>query len=137
MEGLAKAGVPTGVMVGPIIPGLNDSEVPNILKSASDAGASYVTHTILRLPMAVAPIFTDWIEKHYPEKAKRVMARVMMIRGGKLNDSKWGTRMTGTGAYADFMHEIIHALAVKYNLNRSRMPLATHLFRRPGELDLR
>ena len=82
-------------MVGPIIPGLNDNEVPSILKRASEAGATRVAHTILRLPQTVAPIFTDWIEKNYPEKAKRVMTRVMMIRGGKLNDANFGTRVGG------------------------------------------
>jgi DNA repair photolyase len=134
MEELSKAGIPTGVMVGPIIPGLNDNEVPNILKRASEAGATRVAHTILRLPQAVAPIFTDWIEKNYPEKAKRVLARVMMIRGGKLNDANWGTRMTGTGAYADYMHNLVHVLSEKYKMNQPRMPLATNIFRRPGEL---
>jgi len=136
MEELSKAGIPTGVMVGPIIPGLNDNEVPNILKRSSEAGATRVAHTILRLPYAILPIFTDWIEKNYPEKAKRVLARVMMIRGGKMNDSNFGTRMTGTGAYADYMHQLVYALSEKYNMNQPRTPLATHLFRRPGELDL-
>lgn len=134
MEELAKADIPIGVMVGPIIPGLNDNEVPNILKQSADAGATYVTHTILRLPHAVAPIFVDWLEKNVPEKAKRVMARVQMIRGGRLNDSNWGTRMTGTGAYADYMHNLIHALAEKYNLHSRRKPLRVDLFRRSGEL---
>jgi len=135
MEELSKAGIPTGVMVGPIIPGLNDNEVPSILKRASEAGATRVAHTILRLPHAIAPIFTDWLEKNYPEKSKRVLARVMMIRGGKLNDPNWGTRMSGTGAYADYMHQLVHALSVKYNMNQPRMPLSTHLFQRPGEFD--
>lgn len=136
MEKLAKAGVPVGVMVGPIIPGLNDNEVPAILKAASDAGATRVAHTILRLPHAVSPIFTDWLEKNYPEKSKRVLARVMMIRGGKLNDANWGTRMTGTGAYADFMHKLVETLSIKYRMNESRKPLETTLFRRPHVPDL-
>jgi DNA repair photolyase len=136
IEELAKANVRVGVMVGPIIPGLNDNEVPNILKRAGDAGATFVAHTILRLPQAVAPIFTNWIEKNYPEKAKRVMARVMMIRSGKLNDANWGTRMSGTGAYADYMHNLVHVLSEKYQMNKPRMPLRTDLFHRPGELEL-
>jgi DNA repair photolyase len=134
METLAKADIPTGVMVGPIIPGLNDNEVPDILKRAADAGASRVAHTILRLPQAVAPIFTEWLEKNVPEKSKRVLARILMIRGGQLNDANWGTRMTGTGAYADFMHNLVHTLSDKYNINQPRIPLATDLFKRPGEL---
>ncbi|HET9137071.1 MAG TPA: PA0069 family radical SAM protein [Candidatus Kapabacteria bacterium] len=134
MEELAKADIPVGVMVGPIIPGLNDNEVPNILKQASDNGATYCTHTILRLPFAIKPIFVDWLNKNVPEKSERVLKRVEMIRGGRLNDSKWGTRMTGTGAYADFMHTIFHKLAIKHGLNKMRRPLRTDLFRRPGEL---
>ena len=134
MEELAKAGVPTGVMVGPIIPGLNDNEVPDILRRSSEAGATRVAHTILRLPYAVAPIFTEWLEKNFPQKAKRVMTRIYMIRDGKLNDSNWGTRMTGTGAYADFMHNLVHTLSEKYGLHQPRHPLVTNLFRRPGQL---
>jgi DNA repair photolyase len=136
IEGLSKAGIPVGVMVGPVIPGLNDNEIPSILKAASEAGATRVAHTILRLPYAVAPIFTDWLEKNYPEKAKRVIARVRMMRGGKLNDPNWGTRMSGTGGYADYIHQLIEALSKRYNLNQPRVPLATHLFRRAGSLSL-
>ncbi|MFI5264005.1 MAG: PA0069 family radical SAM protein, partial [Candidatus Kapaibacterium sp.] len=135
MEELSKAGIPTGVMVGPIIPGLNDNEVPTILRQASEAGATRVAHTILRLPQAILPIFTDWLEKNYPEKSKRVLTRIMMIRGGKMNDPNWGTRMSGTGAYADYMHQLVHALSEKYNMNQPRMPLSTHLFQRPGEFN--
>ena len=134
MEGLAKAGVPIGVMVGPIIPGLNDNEVPNILKQSSDAGATFVAHTILRLPYAVKPIFVDWLEKNFPEKSKRVLTRIEMIRDGKLNDPNFGSRMTGSGAYADFMHTLIETLSKKHNLTRGRRPLATNLFKRPGQL---
>lgn len=133
---LAKANVRAGVMVGPIIPGLNDNEVPNILKRSADAGATFVAHTVLRLPYAVAPIFTDWLEKNFPEKANRVMTRIRMIRGGKLNDPNWGTRMTGTGAYADYMHQLIHALSTKYQMNQPREPLAVHHFRRTGSWGL-
>ena len=136
MAELAKAGVPVGVMVGPIIPGLNDNEVPQILKRASEAGAKWVAHTILRLPYAVAPIFSDWIEKNFPEKANRVMTRIRMIRGGKLNDPNWGTRMTGTGAYADYMHQLLDALSKKYKMQELRVPLSTHLFRRNGDWGL-
>ncbi len=132
MSELAKAGIPTGVMVGPIIPGLNDNEVPSILKRASEAGATRVAHTILRLPYAVAPIFTTWLEENFPEKANRVLTRIRMIRGGKLNDPNWGTRMTGIGGYADYMHRLIYSLSVKYKMHEERKPLATHLFRRSG-----
>lgn len=134
METLAKNGVPVGIMVGPIIPGLNDNEVPNILKQGADAGASFVAHTILRLPHAVAPIFVDWLEKNVPEKADRVIARVQMIRGGKMNDANFHTRMSGTGAYADYMHNLVHTLTAKYNMNRPRFGLRTDLFKRPGQL---
>ncbi len=134
MEELAKADIPTGVMVGPIIPGLNDNEVPNILKRSADAGASYVAHTILRLPYAVKPIFIDWLEKNVPEKSKRVITRIQMIRGGQLNDANFGTRMTGTGGYADYMHNLVHTLSIKYNIYGHRTPLDTSLFKRSGQL---
>lgn len=132
MSELSKAGIPVGVMVGPIIPGLNDNEVPKILKSASDAGATHVAHTILRLPHAVAPIFIDWLEKNYPEKANRVITRVKMIRNGKLNDPNFGTRMTGTGGYADYMHKLVDALSKRYGMDKPRVALRTGLFRRAG-----
>lgn len=132
MSELSKAGIPVGIMVGPIIPGLNDNEVPKILKMGSEAGATFVAHTILRLPYAVAPIFTDWLQKHYPEKAHRVITRVKMMRGGKLNDPNWGTRMTGTGGYADYMHKLVAALTKRYGMDKGRHTLATHHFRRAG-----
>ncbi len=132
IEGLAKNNIRVGVMVGPIIPGLNDNEVPGILKRAADAGAKFVAHTILRLPYAVAPIFQDWLEKNFPKKANRVMTRIRMIRGGRLNDPRWGTRMTGTGAYADYMHRLIESLSIKYKMNEPRMPLRVDLFTRTG-----
>jgi DNA repair photolyase len=134
MEELAKADIPVGVMVGPIIPGLNDNEVPDILRRASENGATFCTHTILRLPFAIKPIFVDWLNKNVPEKSERVLKRIEMIRGGRLNDAKFGSRMTGTGAYADFMHTLFRTLSKKYDLNRGRGPLRTDLFRRPGEL---
>ncbi len=136
MEELAKANVPVGVMVGPIIPGLNDNEVPQILKRASENGAKWVAHTILRLPYAVAPIFTDWLEKNYPEKANRVITRIRMIRNGKLNDPNWGTRMSGLGGYADYMHKVIEALSLKYGMTGYREPLSVHHFRRAGSWGL-
>ena len=136
MSELSKAGIPIGVMVGPIIPGLNDNEVPSILKRASEAGATRVAHTILRLPYAVAPIFTDWLEKNYPEKSARVIARIKMIRGGKLNDPRWGTRMTGVGGYAEYMHQLIEALSRRYRMDQPREPLSVHHFRRSGVWDL-
>jgi DNA repair photolyase len=133
---LSKANIPVGVMVGPIIPGLNDNEVPTILKAAGEAGATRVAHTILRLPHAVAPIFINWLKTNYPEKADRVLTRIRMIRGGKLNDPNFGTRMSGLGGYADYMHTLVQAISNKYNMNQPREPLARHLFRRAGKLNL-
>jgi DNA repair photolyase len=134
MEQLAKAGVPVGVMVGPIIPGLNDSEVPKILEQASNAGASFHAHTILRLAYSLKDIFRDWLTKNFPEKSERILKRVEMIRGGQLNDSRFGTRMMGEGAYADFMHTLFYQMTERYGLNNPRPGLRTDLFKRPGEL---
>jgi DNA repair photolyase len=134
MEQLAKADVPVGIMVGPIIPGLNDSEVPKILERASNAGATFHAHTILRLSYSLKDIFREWLTKNFPEKSERILKRVEMIRDGQLNDSSFGTRMTGIGAYADFMHTLFYQMCEKYGLNRSRDFLRTDLFKRPGEL---
>src|SRR5262245_33486356 len=90
LETLAHAGVPVGVMVAPIIPGLNDHEVPAILEAARNAGACFAGYTILRLPLAVANIFTTWLEQHFPERKDKVLSRVRTIRGGKLNESRFG-----------------------------------------------
>jgi DNA repair photolyase len=102
---LSEAGVPVGVLVAPIIPGLNDHEAPAILQAAHDHGARCAGYVTLRLPFAVKDLFTDWLARHYPERKERVLGRLREARGGKLNDSTFGRRMRGEGEWADlFSH---------------------------------
>jgi DNA repair photolyase len=130
---LSQAGVPVGVMVAPVIPGLTDSELPAILEAAYDAGARHSAFTPLRLPLTVAPVFTAWLEAHYPDRKDKVLHRIQSMRDGKLNDARFGHRMQGHGVFADQLSQI-HALwSRKLGLNRERLELSTEGFRRPGE----
>src|SRR5437016_11307833 len=98
---LSAAGIPTGVMVAPIIPGLTDHEVPKILEASANAGAQFAGYTIVRLPWAVAPLFEHWLEEHFPDRKEKVLGRIRHLRGDRLNNSQWHTRMTGEGVFAE------------------------------------
>jgi len=97
---LSKAGVPTGVMAAPMIPALNDSEMEAILERAREAGAVTAAYTMLRLPLELKALFKEWLEQHAPNKAAHVLSLVAQSHGGRLYDSRWSTRMIGTGPYA-------------------------------------
>lgn len=131
IEALAKAGIPAVVMMGPVIPGLNDHEIENILKAASVAGASEAGYTMLRLPFEVKGIFKDWLEKAYPDRYGRVMAQLREVRGGKESDASFGTRHTGTGPAAWLVGRRFQLACQRFGLNRSRLKLRTDLFTRP------
>lgn len=133
IEALAKAGVPVGVNVAPCIPGLNDHELPMILKAASDAGATSAGFTPLRLPSSVLPIFEEWLDVHQPLKKEKVLNSVRDIRGGKLNDAQFGSRMRGEGPRADQMAQMFALYTRKYNLNMKQYNLSTAHFQRPGD----
>jgi DNA repair photolyase len=99
---LRAAGIPAGVMVAPIIPGLTDHEVPRILEACAKAGAQFAGYTIVRLPWAVAPLFEHWLEERFPDRKEKILGRIRDLRGnGKLNNSQWRTRMTGEGIFAE------------------------------------
>src|SRR5438876_4574276 len=98
---LRSAGIPTGVMVAPIIPGLTDHEVPGILEACAKAGAQFAAYTIVRLPWAVAPLFEHWLEEHFPDRKEKVLGRIRDMRGNRLNNSQWHSRMTGEGVFAE------------------------------------
>src|SRR5262249_10997573 len=98
---LTEAGIPVGVMVAPVVPGLTDHEAPAILEAAADAGALTAGFVLLRLPFAVKELFTAWLEQHYPERKERVLRRIRELRNGRLNDSRFGMRMRGEGEWAD------------------------------------
>ena len=99
---LRAARIPVGVMVAPIIPGLTDHEAPKILEACAKAGAQFAGYTIVRLPWAVAPLFEHWLEQHFPDRKEKVLGRIRDLRrNGRLNNSKWHTRMTGEGIFAE------------------------------------
>jgi DNA repair photolyase len=123
IEALAKAGVPVGVSVSPIIPFLNEPELERILQAAHNAGAQRAFSIVLRLPWEVNPIFQQWLEQHVPERAARVMARVREMRGGKDNDSRFGTRFTGQGVWAQMLRQRFEKAADKLGLRRERVEL--------------
>jgi len=139
VENLAKAGVPVRVMVAPVIPGLNDTEVPRIVEAAANAGAIGAGWIMVRLPYAVAPLFEDWLERHFPDRKDKVLNRLRAMRGGKLYDSTWGKRMRGEGLMAEQIDALFEAAVRKHGLDRDRSSLNTAEFRRPepgGQLGL-
>jgi DNA repair photolyase len=123
IEALAKAGVPVGVSVSPIIPFLNEPELERILQMARDAGAQRAFSIVLRLPWEVNPLFQQWLEHQLPERAARIMARVREMRGGKDNDSRFGTRFTGQGVWAQLLRQRFEKAADRLGYVRERVAL--------------
>jgi len=134
---LRAAGIPVGVMVAPIIPGLTDHEVPRIVEACAKAGAQFAGYTIVRLPWAIAPLFEHWLDEHFPEKKEKVLQRIRDIRGGrKLNDARWGTRTKGEGIFAEQIRSMFEVSCRRFGIG-GRPELSTAAFRRPREqLDL-
>lgn len=128
---LSAAGIPVRVMTSPVIPGLNDSELPSLLEAAAQAGASHAVFTMLRLPLAVKPVFLEWLEREEPLKFDRVVGLIQSVRGGELNSSKFGERMRGTGQIADQIKQTFRLFARKHGLSKSLAPLSTEYFIRP------
>ncbi len=128
---LASAGIPVGVLVAPIIPGLTDHEMPAILKAAADAGARWAGKEILRLPLSVAPLFVDWLSRNEPGRKEKVLHRIRAIRGGKLNDPRFGTRMRGEGLFAEQLSRLFHVTCRRLGLTRGVPELSIAAFRRP------
>jgi DNA repair photolyase len=125
---LSEAGVPTSVMAAPIVPGLNDSEIEKILDSGYSAGAREAGYVLLRLPLEVAPIFKDWLLRHYPDRYRHVMSLIRSMRDGKDYDSEWGKRMKGSGPYAWQIGRRFELAAKKLGLNKEKRTLRTDLF---------
>jgi DNA repair photolyase len=131
VETLARAGVPVRVMVAPVIPGLNDREIPAILEAAAAAGARGAAYVALRLPYAVAPLFENWLERHFPNRREKVLNRLREMRGGRLYDSRFGARMKGEGVFADQIGTLFRAARAKAGLDGERFELCTTEFRLP------
>jgi len=132
---LTAAGIPVRVMVAPIIPGLTDTEIPAILQAVSAAGAIGAGWQMLRLPLAMRPIFEDWLARNRPQQRERVVARIQAVRGGKMNDRKFGRRMRGQGEYAEGIAQTFKLFAHKFGLDRGVPPLDTTQFHPPRSLD--
>jgi DNA repair photolyase len=122
IERLRAAGVPTMVFFSPVIPFINDAEMESVLTAARDAGAEHASYTPLRLPYEVKLLFRDWLETHYPQKAAHVMSLVQQMRGGRDNDSRFGTRMRGQGEYAAILEQRFRVACRRLGLNLSRGP---------------
>jgi len=133
LEMLSAAGVPTTVMVAPIIPAVNDSEIEAILKSAAAAGVKEAGYVMLRLSLEVKDIFQDWLMSEMPDRAGKVMSLVKSVRGGKVNDTTWGRRMVGTGPYAWSIGRRFEMTCARLGINRNRLKLSTSEFRRPPQ----
>ena len=137
---LSESGVPTSVMVAPIIPALNEAEIERILDAAAVSGAREAGYVLLRLPLEVRDVFKDFLERAYPDRAKHVLSLIRSMRGGKDYDSNWGERMRGDGPYAWQIGRRFEIAARKFGLNRERLQLSTEHFRSPaaetGQLSL-
>lgn len=133
IERLAAAGIPAGVMVAPVVPGITDHEVPKILEAAAAAGAQTAGYVMLRLPGAVAGLFEKWLEEHFPDRKDKVLNRVREMRGGQLYDSTFGQRMRGEGIFAEQIRATFETFRRRYGLDRPFPELSTAAFRRPGE----
>jgi DNA repair photolyase len=129
---LSDAGVPVGVMAAPIMPGLNDHEVPELVARAAASGARFVGYTLLRLPHGVKQIFDEWLREHEPLKRDRVLNRVAATRGGRMNDPRFGARMAGEGAFAEQVSRLFEIARGKAGLGSARPVLAVTRFRVPG-----
>ena len=135
---LAEAGVPVGGLVAPVVPALNDHEIPAILEAVAGAGATFTRYVMLRLPGAVAGVFGDWLEAAYPDRRERILSRIRDLRGGRLNDPRFGTRGRGEGVFAEQTRALFHGARKRAGLARSAPALSTESFRRPrtDQLDL-
>ena len=130
---LRAAGIPVGVMVAPIIPGLNDHEIPKIVQTCAEAGAQFAGYTIVRLPWAIAPMFEHWLEEHFPDRKEKVLSRIRSVRGGeRLNDSRWGARLKGEGIFAEQVRSLFTVACRRAGLGE-RPHLSAAAFRRPVE----
>jgi DNA repair photolyase len=130
---LTDNGIPTGVMIAPIIPGLNNHEIPKIMEQAKTHGASFIGYTILRLPFAVEDLFKDWLQTHYSAKYNKVISLLSDCRGGKLNEKRIHHRMSGKGKYAKQITDLFNLSIKKYNLTTKGPKLITTHFKNPND----
>jgi len=133
---LSKAGIPVGVMVAPVIPGLNDHEIPKILRAAHEAGATFAGYIVLRLPHGVSELFEDWLSRHRPDRKNRILNRIRAMRGGKMYDSQFKSRMRGEGVFAEQVARLFSVACAKTGIVGRSPRLSIASFRRAGEAQL-
>jgi DNA repair photolyase len=141
LEAIAKlkeAGIPTGILVSPVIPGLTDEEIPSILSEAAKCNVDYADHTLIRLPLAVKELFVDWLQRQMPDSASKIIGRMKQIHGGKIDESRFGLRMTGEGKISEMLHQFFEISRKKCGINNRTIPLRSDLFTRgePTQGDL-
>ncbi len=129
---LAEAGVPVRVLVAPVIPGLTDHEIPSIIKAAAKAGASHAGYVVVRLPHGVGELFEGWLEEHFPDRKRKVLNRIREMRGGKLNDPNFGSRMRGKGVFADQIKSMFTLACRKAGIEGRHPELSTASFKLPS-----
>ncbi len=130
VETISKNDIPTGIMNAPLIPGLNDMHMHDVLKAASEAGAKWAGYTVVRLNGAIGPIFRDWLYKAFPDRADKIWNQISSCHEGKVNDSRWGNRMVGDGKFAELIRTQFQLYCKRYGLNQTEMNWNTSAFRR-------
>ncbi|MEO8399332.1 MAG: radical SAM protein, partial [Ignavibacteriaceae bacterium] len=136
IEMLAKNNIPSGVNIAPIIPGLNDEEIPSILKAAAERGALHAGHVMLRLPFAVKDLFVDWVQKEFPDRSNKIINKIKEMCGGKLNSSEFGKRFSAEGEVVETIHKLFKLSCDKYGLNKIQRHITTENFMRASNSQL-
>lgn len=136
IHALAEAGVPVRALMAPIIPGLTDHEIPSIIEAVADAGARHAGYVVLRLPHGVGELFEGWLEEHFPDRKKKVLNRIREMRGGRLNDPNFRTRMKGEGVFAEQIKSMFTLACRKSGMELGAPELSTDAFRVPGGAQL-
>ena len=136
VKSLHEAGIPMGIMTAPIIPGLNDHEIPNIIQAAAENGAAWAGYTVVRLNGSIAVLFKEWIQHHFPDRAAKVLNQIAECHGGKLNDSRFGLRMSGEGNYAENIRQLHNFACRKYFGDRELPETDITQFMRGGQMSM-
>ncbi|MDN4166159.1 PA0069 family radical SAM protein [Cytophagales bacterium LB-30] len=136
IQRLTEAGIPTGVMIAPIIPGLTDHEIPKIMQKVAEAGALTAGYTVVRLNGANGELFKDWVSKNFPNRAEKIWNQIAEIHGGEVSDSQFGRRMRGEGPIAEAINQLFKKAKSKYMHGREMPPYAQNTFRKGGNYSL-
>jgi DNA repair photolyase len=136
IETLTQAGVQTGVLVAPVIPGLTEHELPAIIAAAVQAGATAAGYVTVRLPHGVGPLFKQWLGQHFPDRQEKILHRIYAMRGGKLNDPRFGSRMRGEGIFAEQIASLFALACRKAGIDGRGSALSTAAFRIPSKSQL-